>query len=47
MYKTEVEQHQRSLDKYIADGRDEYDIKNQVIIIIVSIYAVLISHTSI
>jgi hypothetical protein len=30
MYKKELEDQQRKVDKYIADGADEWDIKTQV-----------------
>lgn len=29
LYKNEAEDQKRKVDKYIADGKDEYDIKNQ------------------
>jgi len=29
LYKKETEEQQIRVDKYIADGKDEYDIKNQ------------------
>ena len=30
MYRNETEEQQRKVDKYIADGADEWDIKTQV-----------------
>jgi len=30
MYRKEMEQQQRRVDKYIADSADEWDIKTQV-----------------
>lgn len=30
LYKNEAEEQKRKVDKYIADGKDEYDIRNQV-----------------
>lgn len=29
LYKTEAEEQKRKVDKYIADGKDEYDVRNQ------------------
>ncbi|GJJ09834.1 hypothetical protein Clacol_004058 [Clathrus columnatus] len=29
LYKIEAEEQKRTVDKYIADGKDEYDVRNQ------------------